>query len=293
LRQKSLFKPKGRATLPRRQADRQVSPTNDIPHAHLLAPGHFTIREDGAIVAAGILPAVEPGFQPGGKTMEISQASEDSAGVRSKPASEPGGRMPPSTSGRMPDATPPRLIFSSGTPFIRLRRGCVGIELDLNNVEIAAKRVDREIIEIWLRHFRVRIDVSFVGRAELPLRQEEGFGQDLQDLQDSFHSKHPEHPVHPVGNQNDLDLFSDSINGSRDMADVPEIPTERIFHECKFVFLACRLGQPRRSETETGSVVHTTVDVSLQEAWAKTPTGKKRETTHVVRCETEIFRVKS
>jgi hypothetical protein len=42
---------------------------------------------------------------------------------------------------------------------------------------------------------------------------------------------------------------------------------------------------------ERGAVVHTTVDVSLQEAWAKTPNGKKRETTHVVRCETEIFRV--
>jgi hypothetical protein len=35
------------------------------------------------------------------------------------------------------------------------------------------------------------------------------------------------------------------------------------------------------------------VDASLQEAWAKTPTGKKRETTHVVRFETEIFRVKA
>jgi hypothetical protein len=43
---------------------------------------------------------------------------------------------------------------------------------------------------------------------------------------------------------------------------------------------------------ERGAVVHTTVDVSPQEAWAKTPTGKKRETTHIVRCETESFRVK-
>ena len=41
------------------------------------------------------------------------------------------------------------------------------------------------------------------------------------------------------------------------------------------------------------AVVHTTVDVSLQEAWAKTPNGKKRETTHIVRCETEILRVKN
>lgn len=84
--------------------------------------------------------------------------------------------------------------------------------------------------------------------------------------------------------QIDLAIFPDSINGSRDMADVPEIQTERIFHECKFVFLSC-------AQVERGAVVHTTVDVSLQEAWAKTPNGKKRETTHVIRCETEIFRV--
>jgi site-specific DNA-methyltransferase (adenine-specific) len=130
---------------------------------------------------------------------------------------------------------------------IRLKRGCVGIELDLHNVEIAAKRADREIVLIWLRHFRVRIEIG-------------------------------------IFSANDLDLFSDSINGSRRMAGVPEIQTERIFHECKFVFLSC-------AHVERGAVVHTTVDVSLQEAWAKTPTGKKRETTHVVRCETEIFRV--
>ncbi len=57
-----------------------------------------------------------------------------------------------------------------------------------------------------------------------------------------------------------------------------------IFHETKFVFLSCAV-------VSAASVVHTTVDVSLQEAWAKTPNGKKRETTHVVRCETEIFRI--
>jgi len=67
--------------------------------------------------------------------------------------------------------------------------------------------------------------------------------------------------------------------------DKPQVPTERIFHETKFVFLSC-------AEVEHGAVVHTTVDVSLQEAWAKTPNGKKRETTHAVRCETEIFRIK-
>jgi site-specific DNA-methyltransferase (adenine-specific) len=132
---------------------------------------------------------------------------------------------------------------------VRLNRQCVGIELDLLNIQIAEKRVKAEIVLIWLRHFRVRIEIS-------------------------------------VFCQNDLDLFSDSINGSRRMADVPQIETERIFHECKFVFLSC-------AQVERGAVVHTTVDVSLQEAWAKTPNGKKRETTHVVRCETEIFRVKN
>ncbi len=150
---------------------------------------------------------------------------------------------------------------------LRLKRGCVGIELDLRHIEIAAKRVDREIIEIWLRHLRVRINISVVGRAELPLRQAA--------------QQHG-----PTESQIDLAIFPETINGSRDMADVPEIPTERIFHECKFVFLSC-------AHVERGAVVHTTVDVSLQEAWAKTPNGKKRETTHVVRCETEIFRVKS
>jgi len=132
---------------------------------------------------------------------------------------------------------------------IRLKRGCIGIELDLHHVEIAAKRAGREIVMIWLRHFRVRIEIG-------------------------------------IFSANDLDLFSDSINGSRRMAGVPEIQTERIFHECKFVFLSC-------AQVERGAVVHTTVDVSLQEAWAKTPSGKKRETTHIVRCEAEIFRLKN
>jgi hypothetical protein len=150
---------------------------------------------------------------------------------------------------------------------LRLKRGCIGVEADLAYISVAAKRADREIIEIWLRHFRIRIEVSVFGRAELPLRQAA--------------RQHG-----PTESQIDLAIFPNSINGSRDMAGVPEIQTERIFHECEFVFLSC-------AHVEHGAVVHTTVDVSLQEAWAKTPTGKKRETTHVVRCETEIFRVKS
>jgi DNA modification methylase len=155
---------------------------------------------------------------------------------------------------------------------LRLKRGCVGVELDLAYISIAAKRVDREIIEIWLRHFRVRVEISVFG----------GFGGASVPAS-RLGPRHPSPATcHP---QIDLAISADSINGSRNMADVPEIQTERIFHECKFVFLSC-------AQVERGAVVHTTVDISLQEAWAKTPNGKKRETTHVVRCETEILRLK-
>jgi hypothetical protein len=41
----------GRAVLPRRQADQQVSPANDIPHAYLIPPAHFALRDDGSISA--------------------------------------------------------------------------------------------------------------------------------------------------------------------------------------------------------------------------------------------------
>lgn len=129
----------------------------------------------------------------------------------------------------------------------RLKRGCVGIEMDFNHIKLAVKRGDPEIVFLWLREHRVRFDVA-------------------------------------IFCPNDLDLFSDSINGSHAMDDKPQVPTESIYHECKFVFLSA-------AQVERSAVVHTTVDVNLQEAWAKTPTGKKRETTHVVRCETEIFRV--
>jgi site-specific DNA-methyltransferase (adenine-specific) len=148
----------------------------------------------------------------------------------------------------------------------RLKRGCVGIELDETHLVLAVKRADNEIISIWLRHFRVTVGCCVVGTLRCGVRSAQR--ADPTDFR-----------------QIDLDLFPDSINGSR-VTDKPQVPTERIFHECKFVFLSC-------AEVERGAVVHTTVDVSLQEAWAKTPNGKKRETTHVVRCETEIFRVKS
>ncbi|HEX5218355.1 MAG TPA: protein kinase, partial [Verrucomicrobiae bacterium] len=74
--------------------------------AKLNHPGIVTLYEFG--VAAGILPAVEPGFQPGGKNIANSEdaISSQASGVLS---TDPGSKMLPSTSGKMPDAT--RLYF--------------------------------------------------------------------------------------------------------------------------------------------------------------------------------------
>ena len=86
--------------------------------------------------------------------------------------------------------------------------------------------------------------------------------------------------------QNDLELISDRIDPIPAMSIEGSPKTECIFHESKFVFLSC-------AHVSQASVVHTTVDVTLQEAWAHAPDGKKRQTTHIVRCETEILRLKS
>ncbi len=65
-------------------------------------PSQYVFFGNG--VAAGTLPAVEPGFQPGGKTADNSER----AGISNTTANAeavPGGKMPPSTAGRMPAAT--------------------------------------------------------------------------------------------------------------------------------------------------------------------------------------------
>ncbi len=68
-------------------------------------------------VAAGILPAVEPGFQPGGKSVAESVGMKRSE-VAAKAELNPGGKMPPSTAGRMPAATyaPNDLSFYANIP---------------------------------------------------------------------------------------------------------------------------------------------------------------------------------
>jgi alpha-L-fucosidase 2 len=55
-------------------------------------------------VAAGILPAAEPGFQPGGESAD-SKKNVETSGVAAGSPAGPDGKMPPSTAGRMPAAT--------------------------------------------------------------------------------------------------------------------------------------------------------------------------------------------
>jgi hypothetical protein len=66
----------------------------------------FHLGDFPALVAAGILPAVEPGILPSGMTRDRFIGLEN-------PIANPGGKLPPSTSGRLPAATlpPPHAIF--------------------------------------------------------------------------------------------------------------------------------------------------------------------------------------
>ena len=57
-----------------------------------------------AQVAAGILSAVEPGFQPGGENVGKPERLEN-VKTATRSSASPGGKMPPSTSGETPDAT--------------------------------------------------------------------------------------------------------------------------------------------------------------------------------------------
>ena len=131
----------------------------------------------------------------------------------------------------------------------RTHRLFIGIELDCRYVQLAATRADREIIEVWLRDYRVRLEVAMFS-------------------------------------QNDLDLFQNLIDPINAMTDKPDIAAESIFHETKFVFLS-------ETRPRAGRVVFTTVDADVQSAWSHTPQSVKLQTTHIVRCETEILRVKN
>ena len=62
------------------------------------------LRANG-LVAAGLWPAVEPGILPGGKSATTTQNLPNCLSRWKTRALIPGGETPPSTSGRMPDAT--------------------------------------------------------------------------------------------------------------------------------------------------------------------------------------------
>ena len=53
---------------------------------------------------------------------------------------------------------------------VKLKRGCVGIELDLTHLKLAIRRTDGEIISLWLREFKVTVEITVIGRAGSPLR---------------------------------------------------------------------------------------------------------------------------
>jgi len=81
----------GRAALLHRQAEQQLGPTNHIPHAHLIPPVHFELREDGSIQVGRVTPCAP---------LSVGEPAAGS-GVPALP----------------------KLIFSSDTPFLRLYQG--------------------------------------------------------------------------------------------------------------------------------------------------------------------------
>ena len=94
------------------------------PIVHVSTPSYRGTHIDGfhdavkalveqLAVAAGILPAVAPGFQPGGKSTNCNESARSSE-VPANPSADPGGKMPPSTAGKMPAATLPRINLFPG-----------------------------------------------------------------------------------------------------------------------------------------------------------------------------------
>ena len=87
-------------TKPPRAGSETGAPFANVREELGFIPWMFGLPE----VAAGILAAVEPGFQPGGKNVDGTKRVENLNTTNSLSAS-PGGKMPPSASGRMSDAT--------------------------------------------------------------------------------------------------------------------------------------------------------------------------------------------
>jgi hypothetical protein len=111
---------------------------------------------------------------------------------------------------------------------VRLKRGCVGIELDDAHARLAIIRADRETVLIWLRTFQVRVSVSLAprfGGERARVRGAEKNGL-LTPTLSSFGEEREKLRCRQI----DLDLFSETINGSG-VDDKPELPAESIYHE--------------------------------------------------------------
>jgi len=89
------------------EAERQALAMMDHPNIAKVLDAGAT----GVPVAADILPAVEPGFQPGGKSVAYNEGA-GSPEAPASPSTSPVGKMPSSTAARMPAAT-----LAPGRPF--------------------------------------------------------------------------------------------------------------------------------------------------------------------------------
>jgi len=97
-------------------ADEGVLQIRDGRHPVLeqqLVEERFVPNDAGLGVAAGILPAVESGFQPGGKDVKIS-AHSGISNADASAAADPGGKIPPATAGRTPATTLPQIALITG-----------------------------------------------------------------------------------------------------------------------------------------------------------------------------------
>ena len=87
--------------------------------AKLNHPNIVTLFEFG--VAAGVSPAVEPGVPPGGKSVG-SKKSVEKPEIAGSSITHPGGRIPLSTSGGTPDATPLYFFLMEFVDGVNLRQ---------------------------------------------------------------------------------------------------------------------------------------------------------------------------
>jgi len=121
-----------REVVARFEAERQALAMMDHPNIAKV----FDAGATEAPLAAGILPAVEPGFQPGGKAIAISQPVENRV-------QGPGGRMPPSLAGGTPAAT-----LSAGRPYfvMELVRGVKITEYSDEKKLTTQQRLERRLL---------------------------------------------------------------------------------------------------------------------------------------------------